>query len=147
MICIEPSVWHGATEEFLRYTYCAFNIGVNTAQGEGWGLTTMEGMACGIPHVVPDCAALGEWPGDAVVKVPCREIAVTPNKINVIGAIPDRGAFIAALDALYREAKLRAELTKKGLALVRNDAFRWPTIGAQYAVALDAVHRGAFSHG
>src|SRR5207245_1483917 len=60
----DPGVWSGVTEMEMADTYRSFDVQVTTTQGEGWGLTTMEGMACGIPQIVPEWSALGEWPKD-----------------------------------------------------------------------------------
>ena len=38
----------------LPLIYSALDVQVSTTLGEGWGLTAMEGMACGVPQIVPD---------------------------------------------------------------------------------------------
>jgi len=137
LVLVEPGAYKGASEEFLARTYACFDVGFTTTQGEGWGLTTMEAMACGIPQIVPDWSALGEWTEDTAVKVPCTSIAVTPNRINAIGGIADREAAIAALDQLYRSPERRRELGEAGRALVSRPCYRWPAIGARFAEAID----------
>jgi D-inositol-3-phosphate glycosyltransferase len=137
LILAEPGVWNGIEESSLARTYATFDMQITTTQGEGWGLSTMEGMACGIPQIVPDWAALSEWTDDAVFKVPCNEIAVTPNLVNVIGGIPDRKEMIACLDNLYREKHSRELLTKRGLKLVHRPEYRWENIGKRFAERID----------
>lgn len=139
LVLAEPEVWYGVEEEFMARTYACFDVMATTSQGEGWGLTTMEGMACGIPQIVGDWAALGEWTEDAALKVPCSEICVTPNRINSIGAVPDRAEFIRALDDLYSDPGMRESLGAKGLELVRRPEYQWDDIGVRYAHALDHV--------
>src|SRR4030095_6152956 len=80
----------------LPLIYSALDVQVTTTLGEGWGLTTMEGMACGTPQIVPDWAALGEWATPAL-KVPCSLQLAHPG-INTVGALPDKEAFMKALD-------------------------------------------------
>lgn len=136
IILAQPAVFHGVSEEALAAVYSCFDVQFTTTQGEGWGLTTMEGMAAGIPQIVPDWSALGEWTEDAAIKVPCSSIACTPNNINVIGGIMDREGAIGALERAYVDVDLRAACRERGLALVARDCYRWPAIGAAFAAAV-----------
>ncbi len=141
----EPEIFVGLPVEKVAQTYCTFDAMATTTQGEGWGLTTMEGMACGIPQIVPDWAALGEWTKGAAIPVPCREIAVTPTtqkspvKINVIGGIADRDSMIAAFDEVYRNRELREKMSVAGLTLVSQPQYRWDVIGLAFKDALEAA--------
>lgn len=132
-----PRLGVGVSERALAMIYRAFDVQLTTTQGEGFGLTTAEGMACGIPQIVPDWSALGDWCEDAVLKIPCTSTAATPDNVNIIGGVPDRDATIAALDRLYRDPDARADLSARGLALVQRDCYRWPSIGAAFADVLD----------
>lgn len=117
--------------------YSALDAQISTTLGEGWGLTTMEGMACGVPQIVPDWAALGEWPGPAI-KVPCSTLLAHP-EINTIGALPDMDPLIAGLDALYRDPARREALGRECAQFVRGEAFRWENVSC----ALEAVIESA----
>lgn len=152
LIVSEPEIGQGVPERYLAATYAAFSAQLTTTQGEGMGLTTLEGMACGVPQIIPDWAALGELPDGVVIKIPCTSIACTPNGINVIGGVPDREATIEALDLLYRnkgKAKThndtptepRAELSKRGLEFVSRPCYRWPAVGEAFGAAMnDALY-------
>jgi D-inositol-3-phosphate glycosyltransferase len=137
LILAEPDVFKGPTEDLLAKVYRSFDVQVSTTQGEGWGLTTMEGMACGVPQIVPDWSALGEWCEESVVKIPCTSTICTPNKINVVGGIADEDVFIMQLERLYQDAALRNELGARGRALVSRPEYRWPAIGKAFATALE----------
>jgi len=139
MIVSEPAIGQGAPESSLAAMYSAFDIMLTTTQGEGWGLTTMEGMACGVPSIVPEWAALGEWPGDAALRVPCSGVACTLNGVNVVGGIADKDATINALDFLYRDKMNREAFSGRGLELVIRPEFRWQTIGARFAEAVQSA--------
>ncbi len=86
----------------------------------------MEGMACGVPQIVPSWAALGEWPRH-VAAVPCRDTFVHP-QYNTIGGVPDKAAFVASLDELYEDGKCRRHDGKLGHRHVQQRPFRWPHI-------------------
>ncbi len=121
----------------LRNVYNALDVQVSTTLGEGWGLTTMEGMACGVPQIVPDWAGLGEWAVPAL-KVPCGTRLVHP-EINTVGALPDQVPFIAQLDRLHRDATLRLSLSETGVAFVHQRKFRWSTIASSFDSLLQRV--------
>ena len=143
LILGEPPVGRGLDEELMPSVYSSFDVQISTTQGEGWGLTTMEGMACGIPQIVPDWSALGEWCEDAVLKVNCSTHSVTPNYINVVGGLPDKEEFMRALDLMYLTRQWSdnqsgwAQFRKKGLELVNRPEYRWEAIGQRFAEALE----------
>lgn len=137
LIMSDPGVMHGVAESRLAQLYSAFDIQINTCQGEGWGLTTMEGMACGVPQIVPDWSALSEWTEDAVWKVPCTSTAATFDGINVIGGIVDEVQFIEALDLLYRDKSLRLSLRDRAFELVAQPQYRWENIGDLFNQAFE----------
>lgn len=138
LILSSPDVWVGVTEEKLSENYNIADVGFSTTQGEGWGLTTMEMMACKIPQIVPNWSALGEWTEDAAIKIECSDIAVTQNNINVIGGIMDRDGAIGALDTVYRDREWAASIGQAGFDLVSRPEYRWPEIGKKFARAIDS---------
>lgn len=137
LILVQPQIGQGVPEAWLSVAYAWFDCMATTTQGEGFGLTTFEGMACGIPQIVPDWSGLGELCEDAAVKIPCTSHAVTQNRINVIGGIADRQMFIDGLHAVYSDKRLREELSVKGRALVERPEYRWQNIGRAFANAID----------
>lgn len=146
LLLSEPAVRLGPSDDAVAHMYSALDVQVTTSQGEGWGLCTMEGMACGVPQVVPKWAALAEWAADAALMVDCTATSVTPDRINSVGGVADCGQFVQALDLLYRDAQLRRALSGRGLDLVQRPQYRWSAIGQQFvdtlAVALqdEPVH-------
>jgi len=137
IIVSEPEIGHGMPEEHLKFIYGSFDVMLGTPQGEGWGLTHMEGMACGVPQIVPRWAALGEWADGAAHFVECTTLACTPNNINVIGGVADEAQTIEALQLLYEDRAYRAGLRDAGLALVAQPQYRWEHIGKAFRNVLD----------
>jgi D-inositol-3-phosphate glycosyltransferase len=139
LIIVEPEVGHGVPEAKVALTYNSFDVQVNTGQGEGWGLTTLEGMACGIPQIVPEWSALAEWASDAAIQVPCDANAVTLHGVNVIGGVPNKKEFIDGLDAIYSDEKTRLEYRHRSLSRAQEPRFRWQRIGEQFLEVLQAL--------
>jgi D-inositol-3-phosphate glycosyltransferase len=140
-----PEIGYGETEQDLAETYATFDVQVNTGQGEGWGLTTLEGMACGIPQIVPDWSALGEWAAPAAKMIDCTSIAVTPNNINVVGGIPDQDQFMLALHELYLSGQdYRDKFSRRGIELANQPQYRWRNIGEKFRDTLNDVLASSF---
>lgn len=133
-----PAVNYGIPEEEMRATYNCFDAQISTTQGEGFGLTTIEGMACGVPQIIPDWSALGEWAKGAVMAIPCTSIvSCTPPYKNVLGGVPDKRVFIDALDMLYRDKEHRRLVGELGFDRAQQPQFRWQSIGEAWVKAID----------
>lgn len=141
LILAEPEMYHGTAEHWVATTMCAFDVQFSTTQGEGWGLTTLEGMACGIPQVFPLWSALREWASDAGYGVKCSAVAITP-RANCIGGVMDEPSAGRALAGLYIRPDQRAKLSAAGMALAGEERFRWPNVAAAFAQQIDAAWRG-----
>jgi len=122
----------------LQVIYQALDLQVTTTSGEGWGLTTMEGMSHGVPQIVPDWAALGEWTGKGVERINCTTQIAHP-VINTIGAIPDRVPFMKAIDRMYHSAELRNASADAVRSRVQQPIFRWSSIAAQFHQILNSA--------
>lgn len=125
----------------LGTVYNCLDVQITTTLGEGWGLTTMEGMACGIPQIVPDSSALAEWATPAV-KIPCSRTLIHP-EINTAGSLVDEAPFVAALQALYQSKAARTRLATEGLAHVRGESFHWESVAGRFHALLAATPRMA----
>jgi D-inositol-3-phosphate glycosyltransferase len=141
IILAEPGVYHGSSEAEIVATYQAADVQMSTTQGEGWGLTTLEGMACGIPQIAPKWAALGEW-ATAADLVPCSGTIATPGNINSIGGIVDQDQLHTALFYAYHSEQKRRHMIEAGLALAARPEFAWKNIGHRWATVLEEVLGG-----
>lgn len=131
----------GVSEQTLRHIYLAQDVTMTTTLGEGFGLTTLESMGCGVPNLVPDWSALGDW-ADAAVRIPCTGVSHTPNDVNVQGGVMDEEAAIAALDRLYSDPVHRASVAAASRELADRPRYRWDAIAADFGALLDAVKDG-----
>lgn len=142
LILAEPDAYKGASERGMAKTYQAADVQFSTTHGEGWGLTTLEGMACGVPQVAPDWAALGDWARPAATLVPCTGRSVTWGGPNVIGGVPDKRATIEALDFLYHSKVTRERDRDRGIALANDPMFRWENIARTFEETVTHAFRG-----
>jgi FkbM family methyltransferase len=124
-------------ENQMPVLYSFFDAQLSTAEGESFGLTHLEGMACGVPQIAQKCAGLADWAKDAIRWVEPGPYVFTPNFSNSRRRIVMEEPFVAAMDELYQSAERRAEYREKGLALAKE--MSWNTVAARFDTELRAV--------
>lgn len=141
VVLYTPEPFYGKADEDMRDVYNCFDVLISTTQGEGMGLPTMEAMACNVPCIVPDWAALGDWAKGAAALVPCTSTALqtfSPT-VNVIGGVADERAFVEALDLVYRDKQHRELIASRGFDRVSELRFRWEYVGERWANVLKEI--------
>lgn len=134
---VAPAEDYTYTQETMRYVYNSLDVQFTTTAGEGWGLTTMEGMACGIPQIVPNFAALGEWCDPDVVRlVEANEISIMAHQQNVIRRTARPEDMAAAMDELYVSQDCRCGIAAAGRRHVLQQHYGWTYIAAGFDAAL-----------
>jgi glycosyltransferase involved in cell wall biosynthesis len=133
------TTWKGISEEDMRAVYCGFDVQLSTTAGEGFGLTTLEGMACGIPQIVPEYAALGEWARGAVQYLPIIDSIAAVHGLNTLPGIVSREATIEALETFYGSEMRRRAYAALGLAKAREPQFRWEHVAQRFDEILQKV--------
>lgn len=117
-----PSV----SDEELNVVFNACEVGVNTAEGEGWGLVAFEHACTGAAQVVPDHSACAElWSAAGVVFPAPRPRPNAP-------PAPDPGGLAAALDRLYVDRSFLAERSEACSTWARSPQFDWRVIAGQW---------------
>lgn len=134
LIITSPNLTSGAGIPYdrMKYVYRTFDIQINTAMGEGWSLPQMEGMAVGVPQIVPDFAGLGDWAREGARLVPVTSNFANTGGINTIGGIIDKKGFIDALEDFYTNKDLIQEYSDKALKLVSDPRYEWKNIASQF---------------
>lgn len=127
---------YGISEELLSKVYNLFDVFLLTGVGEGWSLPTLEAMACGVPCVVPDWSALGDWAKPAAWLCECPVIDVAPI-VQSVGGRVGKKEVIEALSRLYREPHSRQALVEAGIKLAAQPEYRWENIGEKLAAVVD----------
>lgn len=74
------------TDEMVNEFYNAADVGVNTADGEGWGLCNFEQMGVGVPQVVPAIGGFKEFcKSDNSVLVEAKNRYYLPSVYSPVG--------------------------------------------------------------
>lgn len=132
----------GVAMDQLRLIYSMCDVKLSTSSGEGWGLTTFEAMACGLPCIVPDHSAYHEWCEDAALLIEAPIVVRHAGGINTVGRVPYAETAAEALETLYSHAECRKRFAARGLTLVDRDCYRWPIIAQQFDAVLRAAVEG-----
>lgn len=130
---------NGLPEKRMSEIYAQMDVFATTTLGEGFGLPVFEAMASGVPVVVPDWSALGEFCAGAGMLVPCTSVAVHPQQTETVGGVADKQVFVEALDRLYRDRHFAMQVGAAGLRRVKEDRFRWPNIAKAFAAEINAA--------
>jgi glycosyltransferase involved in cell wall biosynthesis len=128
--------------ERLRHIYCAMDVHVSTSIGEGWGLTAMESMACGVLNVLPEHSAYSEWARDGALLYSAPTTVFMTEGINTAGHIPDVSSLGQSLLTEYASPVGRERLAARGLALVRQPEFKWSNVAKTFDRVFHEVTHG-----
>lgn len=128
---LNPS--HGLPIEAMKFVYNIADVKVSATMGEGWGFTTMESMACGIPNAVPNYSALGEWTAGGVHYIDIDPTPYfTPKGVNTYAGVPNVESMIHAFEKLYQDKDYREHIGKQGLAVVSQPKYEWKNIAKEF---------------
>jgi glycosyltransferase involved in cell wall biosynthesis/Tfp pilus assembly protein PilF len=94
------TLYCGLTAEEMRERYCVADVYVNAAWYEGFGLPSIEAMACGVPVVQANNAGL-----DGIIRHGQNCLVVKPG---------DPGEIADALEKILTDAPLRQQLISNG---------------------------------
>jgi len=137
VLVASPEVGKGLDESLMPVVYSSLDVLLNTSQGEGWGLTVLEAMACGTPCIVPDWSGLGDWARGVAYLVPCTSTAISAplnSLAYTIGGIPDKQMMIDALSLAYNATHVQSET---GIVLAKR--LSWQSTASKFQSMLENV--------
>jgi len=122
-------------DELLNKIYNAADVGLNTTNGEGWGLVAFEHAACRKPQVQPcHTSCLDLWDGagmliDVATWIIDKDLSVERGLINTSHAAN-------LLSQLYADKALYAEVADACFAVTQRPEYRWESVAAGFSQAV-----------
>ena len=111
----------------LNLLYNACDIGINSSEGEGWGLISFEHAATGAPQLVPDHSACKELWKDSILRLP-----ITGSyELGGFGMLRKHTSIqhiATQLDRLYKDEHFRKEQAQVCYTIATNNNYRWENV-------------------
>lgn len=115
----------GVDVEDLVKLYNCCDVKISSAQGEGWGLTNVEAMACGVPVIATNYTTMPEILAEGRGLLSDVKAFIT-GMYNVERALVDTDHMAAQIDSLYCSPQLRKFFSDNALRWVPK--IQWPII-------------------
>jgi len=128
------------SDELLNTIYNACDVGINTANGEGWGLVSFEHASCKKPLVLPNHTSFGDiWKGSALL----ADVAawVYDEDLSVERGIVDVKDAAAKLTKLYEDKSYYNEIAEACYKVTQNPAYRWDRIADAFNKAVEELSK------
>ncbi len=116
----------------LNQVYNACDIGVNTAEAEGWGLVSFEHAATAAAQIVPRHSGPEYlWDGHAELLTPTMHVTTPGLLTHAYLVAPSTVA--DALEKLYQDLEFRHRRSMDAYNLANNTQFSWDTISSSFS--------------
>jgi D-inositol-3-phosphate glycosyltransferase len=122
-------------DELLNTIYNACDVGINTSDGEGWGLVSFEHASCMKPQVVPHHTVCQDIWKDAAELIPISTWVVDKD-LGVERGLIDTIKAAKILDDLYYDKQSYAEVANACYAVTQRPEYRWESISAGFNAAI-----------
>ncbi|MEM8961150.1 MAG: glycosyltransferase [Acidobacteriota bacterium] len=125
-------------DDDLCRLYNACDVGLNTSEGEGWGLIAFEHGAVGAPQVLPRHSACAElWEGHARLVDTATEDTLEGYRRR--GQTVDVDVVAEALLELYRDRSLRDRLGHLAFTNAHRPEYRWRHIADRWRRLIESI--------
>jgi glycosyltransferase involved in cell wall biosynthesis len=115
----------------LNNIYNVTDVGINTALGEGWGLTATEHAATGAVQIVPNHTACAELFKDCGLLINVKTVVNDTQTLLTRGFI-DVVHLAKLLEKLYQDKELRETLAFKGYTKFTSKKYQWEHIAKKW---------------
>lgn len=130
------SVGNGVSDEILAKIYNVFDLYVQCANSEGFGLPQVEAAACGIPIACTDYSAMQ----DVVKYLGAYPISHTYYKELETGcnrAVPDKQSMIDIFSNFFQKSKEEKEEARKKTRKLFEENYNWQKTTEEWMKAID----------
>lgn len=127
-------------DELLNLIYNASDVGVNTANGEGWGLVSFEHAACKKPQVLPNHTSFAEvWKNKALL----ADVAawIYDKDLGVERGIVDIKDMANKMTSLYKDKELTEKVANDCYEVTTNPSYRWDKIAEGFEKAMEEMSK------
>lgn len=127
-------------DELLNTIYNACDVGINTANGEGWGLVPFEHASCKKPLVLPNHTSFSDiWKGSALLAdvaawIYDKDLGVERGIVDVLDAA-------AKLTKLYTDKQFYNDIAESCYKVTQNPAYRWDRIAEAFNKAMEELSK------
>ena len=128
---------HPLPDQTLNLLYNACDIGLNTSQGEGWGLISYEHAATGAPQILPQHPSSQPWRGYPGLIATLKRDAAHGEMFG--RAEIDEAAALKMLERLYADATFRAEAGRHARRIALQPELDWTVIEAAWRRLVNQV--------
>lgn len=126
----------GPTDKQLNEIANCLDVHISLYNSEGWALSPLETMTCGIPNIITNYSAPSDWAKGTALFCKVAESEHEP-RTNFIKAVPDTDHAAFQLNLLYNSKKMCQEYSKKGIALGKK--LDWSLVCKQWETLLDNI--------
>ena len=123
------------SDELLNTIYNACDVGINTADGEGWGLVSFEHASCRKPQVVPAHTACKDIWENAAELIPISTWVVDKD-LGVERGLVNVSAASARLSDLYYDKQTYDEVAEECFKVTQRPEYRWESVAAGFSAAI-----------
>lgn len=123
-------------DELLNVIYNACDVGLNTADGEGWGLVSFEHASCKKPQVVPNHTACADIWKDAGA---LAEIStwIVDKDLGVERGLVDTDHVVQILDELQNNPDIYEDMAQSCYDVTQRPEYRWEHIASGFSQAIE----------
>lgn len=122
-------------DDLLNLIYNACDVGINTADGEGWGLVSFEHASCKRPQVVPAHTVCADIWREAGMLIDINTW-VTDKDLGVERGLVDTDHAAELLRELYTNPDVYEEVAESCYAVTQRPEYRWEHIAAGFSKAV-----------
>lgn len=128
---------HPLPDTALNLLYNACEVGLNTSQGEGWGLVAYEHAAAGAAQIVPHHASAEAWRGYPGLIPTSARAPADGSSFGCVDIEEERA--LQVLERLYADPAFRAEAGRQARQIATRPEFDWSVIGAAWRQLVRSV--------
>jgi len=133
------------TVDKLNLLYNVMDVNTNTTLGEGFGLSLIEGAACGVPILCADHGNLKDIWGNSADYIKTERSEYVAGTLYK-GAVISTNDFAEKLNRLYEDRSYLSQRKDKILEFVKDSRFSWSAIADKVFKVLSAANRQRFSY-